>query len=354
MSSILQPKIHISLPVQEGAFGGSHRFLGALRDYFISQDVYTQNPAEAGVILFSASQYIPETARLKLKYQNTVFVHRIDGPIRLYHKMSDKRDLLINTVNKIFADGTIFQSEWSKKKNKEMGMVDTSFETTIMNAPNRELFFSKESGFVGGKIKLVASSWSSYYRKGFGIYSWLDKNLDFSRFEFTFIGNSPVKFTNIISKKPLDPPLLAQELRKFDIFITASQNDPCSNSLVEALHSGLPSLVLNQGGHPELVRNGGETFQGIEDILDKVDRVVQNYEQYQSSIDMPSMEAVGSAYYNFCLEVYAKQQGGYVPKKLHALQYVQIQSVLVIWFVWRNFQKIVKYYEKYSKKNNLK
>lgn len=63
-----------------------------------------------------------------------------------------------------FRDGTIFQSNWSKDKNLEMGIK----ETTISNAPNPEIFnlCDKIEFSADRKIKLIATSWSANWKKG--------------------------------------------------------------------------------------------------------------------------------------------------------------------------------------------
>lgn len=343
-------KIHINLPVIEGAYGGSYRFLGALRKYFTSMGVYVEDPAQADVILFSASQYIPQTIKLKRKYPNKIFVHRIDGPIRLYHKLSDKRDLLVHYANKYIADGTVFQSEWSKAKNRQMGLQGSKFEAVIMNAPDQDLFFKKETN-KHNPVRLVASSWSSYKKKGFPTYEFLDKNLDTSKYSFTFIGNSPVAFTNTESIPPLAPEELANKLRDYDIYITASENDPCSNSLIEALHSGLPCIVLNSGGHPEIIGKAGEVFSTHNELLDAVETVSLSYDSYAGAINVPVMETVSKDYYDFCSTVYQKlSQSEATNKELTEAQRFHLFAIMVLWFLSRNWDKILKQYEKVTHK----
>ena len=109
-------KIHILLKIVNGPYGGSHQFLRALKKYFIKKGVYEDDPKKADIILFNSCQNMTKTAKIKLKYFNKIFVHRIDGPIRLYNNMCDKRDLVTNMGNELIADGTIFQSKWQENK----------------------------------------------------------------------------------------------------------------------------------------------------------------------------------------------------------------------------------------------
>jgi glycosyltransferase involved in cell wall biosynthesis len=327
-------KIHIIFEFKNGATGGGNQFLKAIREYFIKIDSYTENAQDADVILYNSYQFIPELVTVKQQLPNKLFVHRIDGPIRLYNTMSDRRDFVINNANKLIADGTIFQSNWSKDRNLEMGIVKNRFETTILNAANQNLFnYKNKLPFrKDGKIKLISTSWSLNIKKGFEIYQWLDKNLDFKKYEMTFVGNSPVKFHNIIYKKPMNSEELATELKQNDIFITASQKDPCSNSLIEALHCGLPAIGLNDGGHAEIISSGGEVFDDKGDIPILLDKIINKYDLYQQEINLPNMDTVGKQYYKFLENIYTEQQkNNYENKKFNLFDSISLKTTLVFW-----------------------
>ena len=60
------------------------------------------------------------------------------------------------------------------------------------------------------------------------------------------------------------------------MFITASQNDPCSNSLIEAVSCGLQCLALNSGGHKEIVTNESFLFSDEKDLLNKLNNLTVN------------------------------------------------------------------------------
>ena len=327
-------KIFISFMLKNKPTGGGNQFLCSLRNYFIAKGHYTTDASDADVVMFNSYQYIREVADFKCKRPYCIFVHRIDGPIRLYNRPSDRRDSVAYTAMDQVADGTVFQSEWSKKKNIDLGIPITRFKTTIINAPDSKIFNRSgcKSWKSEQKVRLVATSWSANWKKGFDVYQWLDQNLDFSRYEMIFIGNTPITFKNILHIPPLPTHELAEELKKSDIYITASKSDPCSNSLIEALHCGLPAIVRNDGGHPGIVGNGGEVFDRIEDIPVLIEKVAQNYEEYQAGINLPSMEEVGKAYYDFMYSIYeAVQKGEYIPKKLTLVGYFRVMCNLWLW-----------------------
>jgi glycosyltransferase involved in cell wall biosynthesis len=146
------------------------------------------------------------------------------------------------------------------------------------------------------KIRLIASSWSNNPRKGGPTYKWIEKNLDWNRFEFTFVGNVSEKFERARHIPPVSSEELSDLLREHDIYITASRNDPCSNALIEAMACGLPALYINDGGHPELVGFGGLPFENEEEIFPQLEKLVDDYESFQRMIVVSAMEDVAGKY----------------------------------------------------------
>ena len=142
-------------------------------------------------------------------------------------------------------------------KNLEMGLELNKVNTVIQNCADDKIFFPKKRDKISekNKIRIFSSSWSDHLKKGFNFYKYLDENLDFNSYDYFFAGRSPINFNNINNLGALNSKELSQELRLSDVFVTASQNDPCSNSLIEGVSSGLICLALNSGGHPEIVQN---------------------------------------------------------------------------------------------------
>jgi len=308
-------KIHILYNFRKGPWGGGNQFLKTLRKEFIKKGVYEGNYEKAGVILFNsypfqAEYFFDQIFKLKQKYPQKIIIYRLDGPISSYRGTDKEVDRAISLFNRIFAEGIIFQSNWCQKENKKLFGIFSKYETVIHNAPDNKIFYSKKKESPRGKIKLITTSWSSNWRKGFDIYKFLDENLDFSKYEMTFVGNSPIEFKNIKWIKPVLSEEIAAILKKHDVYITASKRDPCSNALIEALSCGLPAVALNNGGHPELVKEGGELFNGKEDVIEKIEKVAKNYQDYQSKIPQFSIEGGAQDYYDFAQKVYDDIQEG--------------------------------------------
>ncbi len=348
-------KINILQELKDGPWGGGNQFLKTLKNEFIKSGIYSENPDEAGLVLFNSFPF-GEEYRFKqiknLKKKGRIFIHRIDGPIFSIREKDLIIDKIIYKMNDLFADGTVFQSNWSREMNYKLGMKKKENEVVIINAPDPRIFnrdgkidFSNER-----KIRLIGTSWSSNMRKGFGIYKYLDENLDFSKYEMTFVGNAPVEFKNIKYIKPLTSEELAKVLKSHDIFITASQSDPCSNSLIEALHCGLPAVVLNDGGHPEIVGEGGEVFHDKGDVLKMIKKVSDNYYHYQEKINLPSIESVSKSYIEFFEKIYRENSNKTYINKINYLYFYYILSLvyyrkfvdklkLMILKVWKKIKK---------------
>ncbi len=139
-------------------------------------------------------------------------------------------------------------------------------------------------------------SWSDNRRKGADIFAWLDRELDWDRYEMTFVGRAPEAFERIRTVGLLGPEEVAESLRRHDVYVAASRDDPCSNALLEALACGLPAAFLESGGHPELVGAGGLPFTEEQELPDVLDRIVAQIEDFRTAISVPSIASVADRY----------------------------------------------------------
>lgn len=310
------PLIHILFEFQDGPWGGGNQFMKSLRGQLIGKGCYTDDPFEADVIFFnshhfgSRGQLLNLMRQLKCKTPTPAFIHRVDGPIHLIRGGSPEVDRLVFRANEMFADATVFQTDWSRRQTDAAGCSYSRPIAQILNAADGNVFFPEtEKTGRADKVRIVAASWASNARKGFDVYQHLDANLDFDRFSMTFVGNSPTQFKNIVSLPPMTSSELAATYGQHDIYITASVNDPCSNSLVEAISCGVPSLVRNSGGHPEIVGEGGYVFNGCEDVISRLEEmyaVLSNGEMLHTKSNVTSLRAVSQEYLDFATQVYER------------------------------------------------
>jgi len=293
-------KINICYEIKYGPFGGGNQFLKALRAEFCKKgDLYADDVSEADIILFNSHHSIEKLINIKRVHPNKIYVHRVDGPMRLYNNMEDRRDHLVYSLNQKCANATVFQSEWSHIANSRMGMKVTEPFCVIGNAPDPSIFNCDYEKKSGDKFRLIASSWSDNIRKGFRYYKYLDNNLDFSKYQLSFAGRSPFRFKNIVMLGALNTEQVAENLKNHDAYLTASENDPCSNSLIEAMTCGLPAIALESGGHPELVGDSGLLFKNAEDLLDKLEIMRYNISEYRSNIEVKSILEISNDYISF-------------------------------------------------------
>jgi len=325
--------IHILWEFTDGPWGGGNQFLKALRNQFIKKGIYAEQPEKADVILFNSHQFQKRALQCKLKYPEKVFVHRVDGPILQTRGESGLSiDRKIFYCNSLIADGTIFQSSWSRQESYRQGMKTNRLETSIINAPDPEIFHpgpAERPESDSEKIRLITTTWSSNPRKGFDIYHYLDEHLDFTRFSMTFVGNADAPFRNIETLEPKPSQELAAILRNHDIFIAASTREPCSNSFLEALHCGLPAVARDNSSYPELLDGHGLLFEGKNDIIERIQQLSNNLSHFKATGKLPSMEEVAHRYHTFFMEILKKtQQGEYTPKRLSLPKYYLARILL--------------------------
>jgi glycosyltransferase involved in cell wall biosynthesis len=292
-------KVSILYPFVNAAHGGGNQFLKALRDQFVNANIYSENPEDSNVILFNAHQEAEKVIKLKQLYPDKLFVHRMDGLYKLYNHPDDSRQDISLYVNGL-ADCTIFQTKWALDEYKKVGFNIKKPHEVITNAPNCNIFKPSKNKSYCRKTRLVCTSWSINKNKGFDYYEYLDYNLNFSKYSFTYIGNDPgINFKNIRKLDPLDSNGLSRELVNHDIFITASKYECCSNSLLEAMSCGLPAIGLNSGGTPEIINDGGELFDSKPDLLEKIEKVSNKLFSYSEKVSVKSISEVYNDYLNF-------------------------------------------------------
>lgn len=280
-------------------YGGGNQFLLALRKEFYKKGISVVNNKitnKTKSCLLNSFNFDFNNFR-PLKKRDYRIIHRIDGPISIYRGKEEGIDREIWNVNQELADFTIFQSYYSLHKHIELGLEFRNAEV-IMNATDSNIFNSKDriSFFGDRKIRLISSSWSDNPNKGVETYAYLDRHLDWSRYEYTFVGRIAIPPKNIKLIPPVHSKKLADILRNHDIYITASRYDPCSNALIEALACGLPALYLNSGGHPEIVKQGGLSFDFPDEIPEMLNKLVDEYTERQSLISLPTITEVADQY----------------------------------------------------------
>jgi glycosyltransferase involved in cell wall biosynthesis len=281
--------------------GGGNQTLRAVMAEFerrgVRVGINTVSPSTCAV-LFNSFNF--DFARLELlarRLASARMVHRVGAVTSLYRGFDDGTDARVAEMNARLADATIAISHATIEMYRQIGIelvdprvVYNGCDHRIFN-PNGRAAFSRDR-----KTRLISTSWSDNPRKGGPTYEWLEGHLDWSRYEFTFVGNTQASLRRTHHIPPVSSQELAVLLRSHDIFVTATEHDAYSNALVEALSCGLPAVYLDSGGSSEAVKDAGFGFRDREELPGLLDKLVEEYEARQAQIDLPSLEEIADQY----------------------------------------------------------
>lgn len=279
--------------------GGGHQFLRALVGELRSRGLRLETnrlSRTTSACLFNSFNF--DRDRLAaVRRSGCRMVHRVDGPIGVYRGFDDGTDAVIGAANRAFADVTVFQSAYSRDAHLALG-IDLVDPVVIPNAVDPAIFHAcgRVAYEPARRLRLIATSWSDNPNKGGATLAWIDRHLDWSRYEMTFVGRTRLSFDNIVTVPPVASAELAQLLREHDIYVTASRHESCSNALLEALACGLPALHVDSGSNGELVQEAGLAFTVDDEIPALLQRLADEYEARQARIVTRSLSEVGDLY----------------------------------------------------------
>lgn len=293
------PDIAIAHTFRRPPYGGSNQFLLALRGELrrrglrVSANVVT--PRTRACLL---NAFAFDDVRLgRMLHPDCRVVHRVDGPVRVYRGFDDGADSRIVSLNDALADATVFQSHYSLAAHEELG-IRLRNPVVIPNAVDPGVFHppATRARPSGRRVRLIATSWSPNPNKGAATYRLLERTLDPSRYELTFVGQiaEPLERARVVP--PVGSEALARLLRDHDVYVAASLNDPSSNALLEALACGLPAVYACSGGHPELVGEAGLGFSDPDEVPELLERLVEEYDERRSMIRVPALADVADRY----------------------------------------------------------
>lgn len=227
---------------------------------------------------------IDDIIKYKWKNPSVKIIHRVNEcDIKREHTINIE-PLLLKTMS--IADHVVFISKWLQEYFINKYSLKLKKTNYILNGCNREEFYPIKKN-INNRIKLVTHHWSNNYLKGFEIYNKLDQILPTLNIEFIFIGNYNKKYNpkNIKMILPTSGKQLGDIIRNCDIYITATQNEPCGMHHLEGLSCGLPILYRSGGGAiKEVCKNVGEEFTDIKTLLEKLELIKNNYNQYRENI----------------------------------------------------------------------
>ena len=299
-------KICIGAKIMTGPWGGGNLFYINLSKYLELNGVdvvYDLKDKDIDLILLTDPRLLSESSSLtdfdiryykKFINNNVQVVHRINECDE--RKNTSNLNQFLIKSNKV-ADATVFVSEWLKNLFIDQG-IDTRNLHVIMSGSDEKIF--NRVGFKEWKkhkkLKIVTHHWGNNWNKGFDIYKKLDELLEneywFSKYEFTYIGNLPrnFKFQNTQHLLPISGHTLANELKKSNLYLTGSLNEPSGNHHIEAAQCGLPILYIDSGGIPEYCDGFGLKFTN-KNFESRLEEFYENYSKFYNKMESYSFNS---------------------------------------------------------------
>lgn len=295
-------KIYLNRVARIGPWGGANRLICSIvsglqkRDHECSFDV-TDN---ADVILCMD----PRPNDRGVWYKDLIDLrNRCNAPIvqRIGDLGTHGKPYLTELVSASseLSDFVIFPSQWAFKF---LSFKKRNF-SIVRNGADEIFFANRPSKREKKEIpRIVTHHWSDNEKKGFSLYSSLDEFCKTTgKFSFTFIGRKPsdCNITNYIA--PLDGTVLANELAKYDIYVSASEEEAGANHVLEAMAVGLPVTFSKKGGSTvDYCKNFGDQFDGsihglvltLEKTLSSYDNAVERTNAYSRSISNTAAEII--------------------------------------------------------------
>ena len=289
-------KISIGSKIIDGPFGGGNEYLKNLINYLKKNGYSVINHLkdnDIDVILLTNPLKTSQTSTfnnfdidyyLKFKNPNALVFQRINECDE--RKNTNFINKAIVKSNKV-VDVNLYVSSWMKTIYEQYDDMN-KLSYVILGGPNKEIFNSLDKKYWNkkNKLKIVTHHWSNNYLKGFDYYISLDKLLTNTnlknKFEFSYIGNIPknIKFKSTKVYKPISGKPLGDLLKTFDIYITASRNEPSGNHHMEAALSGLPILYINSGALKEYCEGYGVEMKSSQNIEHYLFEIVKNFDDY--------------------------------------------------------------------------
>jgi glycosyltransferase involved in cell wall biosynthesis len=296
--------------ISEGASGGGNSFMQVLGNELQTRGITIENrPSSANDIVmvsawnrapgrFNSPGRVKEVMRRKRasilgrvlpemvwgrpalkKSKRAKFVHRVDGVAAVYRDEGGRADREQFGINPL-CDYTIFQSEYSRECFAEYGVTPENW-TVVFNGVDTKTFHPANRNDTPSTLKIASSSWSTNHRKGFAD---LVRISEAPNVELHFYGNWPddIDSRNVINHGLANRSELAEAYQGMDAFAHASLFESCSNSLLEGLASGLPTLYVDSGSNKQIAGNYGVELS--ENPTDSVERLRDNYQELRTNL----------------------------------------------------------------------
>ena len=191
------------------------------------------------------------------------------------------RDMIDDLKNEV--DCLIFPSNWAFRKITP----DENSSQVIFNAPDKIFYENRSTELTRTTpLNIVTHHWSSNPKKGFELYKEFDNYCSKSgEFTFTFIGNLPEGMSISNHIQPLNMEELSKQLPRYDVYITASEEEAGANHVLEAMACGLPIVYLDKGGSiPDYCNKYGTQYKNIKELITILKDIEKSFPDYKSKV----------------------------------------------------------------------
>ena len=261
------------IPIEDRPEGGLYTFLRYLRRYLAARSIaHVSDLAGEYDVLFVNSFVVPceDIRAAKERLPNLRVVQRVDGSGRDYGRTddADHRQARVN----LLADLTVYQSEYGRYATRRKYRVLSRNGPVIHNPVDTGAFCPEgRTMALAGARRVAHVAFSTNPRKGADdLYQVAADHPDV---DFHLVGcyEDAPGFHNLHLHGLLSHDRLPAFLRSCAALAFFSENETCSNVLLESLATGLPVLYKDSGGNRELVGEGGSavTVESFKRELDE-------------------------------------------------------------------------------------
>ena len=173
-------------------------------------------------------------------------------------------------VDRVYVNSRKYLERWVEKglAREKLSILPRGLETEVFDLRHRESEYWKKRG-ARGKVVLYVGRISKEKELGF-LAQVAERMKGDSGISFAFVGDGPFlpelrkRIPQAVFTGPLHGKELSMAYASADLFVFPSTTDTYGNVVIEAMSSGLPVLVSDQGGPSELLRDpkDGEVVSG--------------------------------------------------------------------------------------------
>ena len=259
-------KLYISISAYAGSSGGgANTFAWNFSRYLNRKRITTTNSLIRASHAIIIANKVNKVALKIAKARGCFILHRLDEEFETGVPMKPKHEEILQ-INKL-ANVTVFQSVFVKE-NVHPHVKSKNWEIIINGADSKVFPFHSTTGpFVGHITNSVG------WKKRLDI---LDEIISrYPQERFLLVGNHRKYFNdfsrhhNVTLVEPVSKTELSEYHQQMKCLFFPSERDPCPNTVVEAILSGVPVCYNSNGGTKEIVKNCGLPLEQFDDLLEK-------------------------------------------------------------------------------------